>query len=214
MSDTVPNTKNYYELLGVPRDASVQVIRDTYKELARIYHPDSHFFDDILAEAGMTNAAQELSQPNAEAEETFKLITDAYTSLNNPQKRLEYDASLPKETPEWDVDLKSEFKLDQKKRQFENPDVAQPYSWGNFGAVDEPQAESPVSAPLFGHGVSSNRADRRIKSSRNVSEQTTNARGSADTRYEGQDGSEYVSVSQILKQQNTFGAKLRRFLGR
>jgi len=213
MSDTVPNAKNYYGLLGVPRDASVQVIRDTYKELARIYHPDSHFFDDILAEAGLTNAAQELSQTNAEAEETFKLITDAYTSLNNPQKRLEYDASLPRETPEWDVDLKSEFKLDQKKRQFENPDAAQPYSWGNFGAVEEPQTASLVTAPLFGYGISNNRTGGRAGSSRNSAQLTPNSLGK-ERPYDSDDGSHYVSVSQIIKQQNSFSARLRRFFGR
>ena len=41
--------KNFYELLGVPRDASKAQIKDAYKDVARVFHPDSNFYDEIIS---------------------------------------------------------------------------------------------------------------------------------------------------------------------
>lgn len=82
--------RNYYELLGVERGASEDEIRASYKELARIFHPDSNFFSDIIADP----------VDNGEAD-TFKLITEAYRVLNDIKRRAEYDTTLSPVLREW-----------------------------------------------------------------------------------------------------------------
>ena len=65
--------KDYYEVLGVPKDASEDVIRKAYKKLAIKWHPDKHVDD------------------KKEAEEKFKEISEAYSVLSDPKKKREYD---------------------------------------------------------------------------------------------------------------------------
>jgi molecular chaperone DnaJ len=61
----------FYDLLGVPRDASEAEIKKAYRRLAMEYHPDRN--------------------PAPEAEARFKEITEAYEVLRDPQKRAAYD---------------------------------------------------------------------------------------------------------------------------
>jgi molecular chaperone DnaJ len=63
--------KDFYEVLGVPRTASKDQIKDSYRKLAMQYHPDR-------------NKAPE-------AEEKFKEISEAYAVLSDDQKRQQYD---------------------------------------------------------------------------------------------------------------------------
>jgi curved DNA-binding protein len=63
--------RDYYESLGVPRDASPEEIRRAYRALARKHHPD------VNREAG--------------AEDRFKEISEAYEVLRDPDKRARYD---------------------------------------------------------------------------------------------------------------------------
>ncbi|RMF89907.1 MAG: molecular chaperone DnaJ, partial [Nitrospinota bacterium] len=65
-------TKDYYQILGVPRGASEQEIKKAYRRLALRYHPDKNPGDK-------------------EAENRFKEISEAYHVLSNPQKRSQYD---------------------------------------------------------------------------------------------------------------------------
>lgn len=64
--------KDYYEILGVPRNATLEEIKKAYKRLARKYHPD-------------------LNPNDKTAEEKFKEISEAYAVLSDPEKRKKYD---------------------------------------------------------------------------------------------------------------------------
>ncbi len=64
--------KDYYKVLGVPKDATEAEIKKAYRKLAREFHPDAN-------------------KGNAEAEERFKEISEANDVLGDAKKRKEYD---------------------------------------------------------------------------------------------------------------------------
>ena len=63
--------KDYYEILGVGRDATDEDIKRAFRKLAFQYHPDHNRSDG--------------------AEEKFKEINEAYEVLSDPEKRAAYD---------------------------------------------------------------------------------------------------------------------------
>ncbi len=65
-------SKDYYQILGVNKNASVEDIKKAYKKLAKKYHPD-------------------LNPNNPEAEKKFKEINEAVAALADPQKKAHYD---------------------------------------------------------------------------------------------------------------------------
>ncbi|MEO3752613.1 molecular chaperone DnaJ [Streptomyces sp. B6B3] len=64
--------KDYYKVLGVPKDATEAEIKKAYRKLAREYHPDANKGD-------------------ARAEERFKNVSEAYDVLGDAKRRKEYD---------------------------------------------------------------------------------------------------------------------------
>ncbi|GGZ84786.1 molecular chaperone DnaJ [Streptomyces subrutilus] len=64
--------KDYYKVLGVPKDATEAEIKKAYRKLAREFHPDANKGD-------------------ASAEERFKEVSEANDVLGDPKKRKEYD---------------------------------------------------------------------------------------------------------------------------
>jgi len=63
--------QDYYEVLGLPRNASDEEIKKTFRKLAKLYHPDRN------------------SEPGAE--DKFKEINEAHQVLSDPEKRSRYD---------------------------------------------------------------------------------------------------------------------------
>ncbi|CFX01506.1 Chaperone DnaJ [Syntrophomonas zehnderi OL-4] len=66
--------QDYYEILGIPRDASAKDIKAAYRKLARKWHPDLH-----------------TGKKKDEAEEKLKRINEAYEVLKDNDKRAKYD---------------------------------------------------------------------------------------------------------------------------
>ena len=64
--------KDYYSVLGVPKDADQAAVKKAYRRLARKHHPD-------------------FNKGNPEAERKFKEINEAYQVLGDPEKRKRYD---------------------------------------------------------------------------------------------------------------------------
>ena len=60
--------RDYYEVLGVPKNASEQDIKKAYRSMAKKYHPDRN-------------------KDNPEAEAKFKEVQEANEVLSDPQKK-------------------------------------------------------------------------------------------------------------------------------
>ena len=71
-TETNMGKRDYYDILGVSKDASSEELKKAYRKMALKYHPDKN-------------------PNNKEAEEKFKEAAEAYEVLSNPDKRQRYD---------------------------------------------------------------------------------------------------------------------------
>lgn len=83
------NTKDYYKIMGISRDATDTEIKTAYRKLARKYHPDIS------------------QEPNAE--EKFKELGEAYEVLKDPKKRKAYDQYIR----DWDFSRKANYSAER-----------------------------------------------------------------------------------------------------
>lgn len=81
-------------MLGLNSNATKEEIRQAYKEVALVYHPDSNFFSEIVDQ----------KQTN-ENEEIFQLLTCAYNTLMDKAKRKDYDKTMIFEFETWNEDV-------------------------------------------------------------------------------------------------------------
>lgn len=124
---------SYYEILGVPKSASVTEIIHAYRKEALTWHPDR----------------QNTPEEKAIAQDRFQKINEAYECLKDPQSRKEYDAqqkARPSFTPsqatatfdrEFDSVLKELLsKIDEQKKsnRQQNAEI-KAVGWGAAGAV-------------------------------------------------------------------------------
>ncbi len=67
--------KPYYKILKIKEDATLEEVKQSYRKLSKMWHPDKH--------EGKTTQKK--------AEELFKQISEAYSVLSDPEKRKDYD---------------------------------------------------------------------------------------------------------------------------
>ncbi len=101
--------KDYYSILGVGKDASIDDIKKAYRELALKYHPDRNKSPD--------------------AEEKFKEINEAYAVLSDPEKRKQYDSFGPE-------GFSQKYSSEDIFRNFDFEDIFSDLFGGNFGSQD------------------------------------------------------------------------------
>jgi DnaJ-class molecular chaperone len=102
------NFKDYYAVLGVPKNAPQKDIKSAYRKLARKWHPD----------ANPTNAK--------EAEEKFKELSEAYEVLGDAEKRKKYDLLGP--------DWQQAARQAEQQRRYRTSE-GEEFDFGNFGGA-------------------------------------------------------------------------------
>lgn len=149
-------SKDYYQILGVPRDATLEVIKNAYRKLARKYHPD---------------VSREVH-----AELRFKEVGEAYKVLKDPEKRLEYDQISgffytrrevpPQATRSYGFEAKKETRAENKTAKSttgrSNPrDGA--HSDGNFSDILGEVMGRPNTVPPKKRGLNVHGSDQHAK---------------------------------------------------
>ncbi len=105
-------TLGYYEILGVEKEASTEEIKKSYYSVSKQFHPDRRFY----LPPQDTDIKRKLIK-------ILSYITDAYEILSDPEKRKEYDKTLPLKTEESDKEAiggtlisEEEIKLEEMKK--------------------------------------------------------------------------------------------------
>ncbi len=110
------NYKDYYAILGVPKNAAEKDIKSAYRKLARKWHPDAN------------------PDKAREAEEKFKDISEAYEVLGDAEKRRKYDVL--------GSDWQNAAREAERQRTYRQA-AGDPFGGGNFGGF---QAGGPGAA--------------------------------------------------------------------
>jgi len=101
------NFKDYYAILGVPKNAAQKDVKSAYRKLARKWHPDAN------------------PQNVKEAEEKFKEISEAYEVLGDAEKRKKYDLLGP--------DWQQAARQAEQQRRYRTSAGGEDFEFGNFG---------------------------------------------------------------------------------
>lgn len=112
------DTTTYYTLLGLHPSASVIDIRRAYRELSKLYHPDTTVLTASVATA------------------KFQKINEAYATLSNPERRLSYDLKIGY----------SRFGVIQTPSDLNHP-VSRSHDWSKSGyldAIDRPLSSGEI----------------------------------------------------------------------
>jgi DnaJ-class molecular chaperone len=133
--------KNFYEILGVVSTASAAQIKEVYRDLARVYHPDSNFYSEIVP-----------AKVSPEEVQLFKIITAAYNTLTDEAQRAEYDRTL---MPTIELKLRSwedpdgdfwSFKPHSREEEIANRKGYPQHAGGGFGEAKPQTSGGGMSA--------------------------------------------------------------------
>jgi len=122
------DSKNHYELLGVSPEATRAKIRERYREIALVYHPDSNFYNEIIDDASDHDQMQ-----------MFKVITEAYNTLMDEKKRAEYDRKFVTRLKKW------EEEAGWRNETFTQKEGSSSHAYGIFGSTTAASAFSSQS---------------------------------------------------------------------
>lgn len=123
--------EDYYEALGIDKNASGDAIKKAYRKLALKYHPDKNPDDK-------------------KAEENFKKISEAYAVLSNPEKRTRYDSFGSQEA------FNRNFSQEDIFRGFDLNDILKGLG-GSRGRRQAPYGNEDLFSQLFGNQQQHNR---------------------------------------------------------
>ena len=141
--------KDYYETLGVPRDADLDQIKKAYRKLARTHHPD-------VSKA-----------PGAEAR--FKEAAEAYATLKDTAKRAAYDElGQPKPGAEFSPPPQWQQDFSAGGQSFEDIDLADLLAAMGRGRPGPGRAAMPVKGRDFETSITLTLADARRGTSVNL----------------------------------------------
>ena len=118
--------QNYYEILGIGRNATQQEVKKSYFQHAKLYHPDRHF------NPGMSDMKEKL-------EALFARIHDAYETLSSKTGRDKYNLDLANGLTRRSADKVTEQKRTDNKESaaIQYQEGMKRYKMGNFWGADE-----------------------------------------------------------------------------
>jgi curved DNA-binding protein len=117
--------KDYYQILGVSKNATDAEIKKAYRKLAMKYHPDH-------------------SKGNKNSEEMFKKVSEAYAVLSDKEKRQQYDTF-------GSTDFHQRYSQEDIFRNVDLGDILREFGFGGQGTRFSFGGGSPFSGPFGGH---------------------------------------------------------------